>query len=155
MSSILSLQPSHLFSGFTKAPENRLLLEKAAKAPSQLCCLGLRSSMPGWRVLHGWGCSELGDKLGAHLGCTGKPRMVWCCKTLNICKKTPHSASSRISEQQRRKISHFGDTGAAKHPEMLSPEPGSLLQIQYLVFPEGEEGNNPLLPPARPHSSSW
>lgn len=48
-----------------------------------------------------------------------------------------------------------------KHPEILSPEPMSLLQIQHFVFPEGEEGNNSLLPPVgmqslgeRAHSSS-
>lgn len=34
-----------------------------------------------------------------------------------------------------------------KHPEILSLKPRSLLQIQHPVFPEGEEGNDPLLPP--------
>lgn len=90
---------------------------------------------------------------GAHPGCTAQTLMFCCYRILNICKKPltqPHHISvnkkdikyliSGIQEQPER--------GAVKHPEILSLKPRSLLQIQHPVFPEGEEGNNPLLPPS-------
>lgn len=98
------------------------------------------------------GADGINRALGAHPGCTAQPLRFYCYRILNNCKK-PLTQPQHISVNKKdikyliSGIQEQPERGAAKHPEILSLKPRSLLQIQHPVFPEGEEGNYHPLPP--------
>lgn len=139
----LSLQPSHLFSGFRKALENRLLLEKLQKLPpssAASACEAPCLAGVSWVLGDAQSC---GISRALKHTLAGKPLMSCCWRILNICKN-PSLSLITYSKQERHKISQFRGTGAAKHPEILSP----CCRSNMPNFLRERRGITPCFPPA-------